>query len=121
VLVIDAIGKREVPVVAVAERQLEISHGRGGLPGPFRLPPIDGETAHTENARAMVVTIATGVGYSSRFSFEEALKNAITDAQRHLSSHIPDLLLKIEVISVGAEMGGFGGVHVLVVQVIASI
>jgi len=122
VRVIDATGNHEVPVVAVAQEQLEVAHGGGGLPGPFKLPLIEGETALREDARAMVLTSAPGIGYSSGFSFEEALKNAITDAQHHLPGpHIPDLPLKIEVTSIGAEIGGFGGVHVLVVHVIASI
>jgi hypothetical protein len=121
VLVIDATGKHEIPVVAAAEKQLEVAHGGGGLPGPFRLPTIEGEAAHHEDFRSMVVPRAPGIGYSGKFSFEEALQNAISDAQRHLPvPHIPDLLLQVEVTSIGAEIGGFAGLHVLVVHVIAG-
>jgi hypothetical protein len=121
VLVIDATGKHEVPVVVVTELQLEVAHGGGGFPGPFKLPLIEGESAYLEDDRAMVVPSAVGTGYSSGFSFEEALNNAITDGRNHLGFPNPDLPVKIEVTSIGAEMGGFGGMHALVVQVIASV
>lgn len=121
VMVTDAAGGHEVPVVAAAKEELEVAHGGGGFPGPFKSALIEGGAAHPEDTGAMLVTSAPGVGYSNGFSFEEALKNAIADAQRHLSGpHIPDLLLKVEVTSIGAQIGGFAGLHALVVQVIAS-
>jgi hypothetical protein len=121
VLIIDAVGRHDVPVTLVTKRELEVAEGGGGFPGPFKLPPIDGEAAHYEADLSTAVSNATGTGYSSGFSFEEALQNAISDARRHLPGpHIPDVPLKIEVTSMGAEIGGFGGLHVLIVHVIAG-
>jgi hypothetical protein len=119
VLVIDAAGKHEVPVKPITEKELEVAHGGGGMPTPFGFPLIEGDTPHHESSTALSA-VAPGIGFSNKFSFEEAFQNAIADARTHLP-HTPDVLLKVEVGLIGAEIGGFAGLHQLVVHVIASV
>jgi len=115
VTVIDATGRHDVPVIAVPEKQLAVAHGGGGIPSPFGVSASEGD----KSASAPALATATGTGSSTKFSFEEALQNAIADARHHLP-YVPDLRLKIEVTSIRAEVGGLIGLQTLVVQVIAS-
>jgi hypothetical protein len=121
VLVIDALGKHQVPVVAVTDAEMQSDHGGGNSPGPFVLPPVDGEAGQDQGSQTAPITCATGVGRSSTFSFEEALDNAIADGRKNLPVFPnPDIPLNVEVTSVAAEIGGFAGLHLLVVEVIVS-
>ena len=121
VLVVDAVGKHDVPVEPGTKSILEVAHGGGGFPGPFKLPRIEGEATDHDVELSTISPTVTGIGYSSGFSFKEALQNAISDARSHMPGpHNPDVPLKIEVTSLGAESGAFGGLDVLVIHVIAS-
>ncbi len=122
VLVVDADGRHNVPVEQVPDTHL-VAKGPGDSPGPFTLPSLDkeGSAAPELDARELVVRRAEGVGFSNTFSFQEALEGAISDAASKLPpSTVADQLIKVEVVSMGAEIGGIAGLHRLSIHVIAS-
>ncbi|HXK61128.1 MAG TPA: hypothetical protein PLP42_14670 [Acidobacteriota bacterium] len=117
VLIWDSKGKHSVKVEQVSEDQLLLCRGGGDLPGPFTEKP-DGEV----DARELIVREAEGIGFSTSFSVEEALQNALADAANKLGTPPnPDSLLTAEVVSIRTQMGGIAGLRQLSVHVIASL
>lgn len=109
VVVAHAGGQDEVAVEHVREYQPQgqMSPLGGEVPVPYVFPP---STARNSNADG----IATG--YSARFDFGDALREAI--AALPPNPHIyPDQLSTVTVLEVGAELGGIAGFHHLFVRV----
>ena len=75
--------------------------GPGEIPSPFFL---------TVNANE-------AVGYSPNLSFEEAFNAASTSLLKNIPTTYPDQMIRLKVVEIGREYGGFAGVSQTFVRV----
>jgi hypothetical protein len=109
VAVVHAGGQDDVAVEHIRDYhpQGQMNPLGGEVPVPYVFPPSTARNSSTDGIAS---------GYSTRFDFSEALREAVA-ALPPPPHPYPDQLTTVTVLEIGAELGGIAGFHHLFVRV----